>query len=383
MSAILIISVCVFALIGALAGFFRKFTRTSFWGISVLIALLFERMIGTSFKKNPDNYGLAVILTAVIVLLVISAVLLTLKRLLARAVEARRKLSEYRNFDERAESDELILNAVDSGDRREYKKQLRKKKKIKDSTGVWGILDRIFGTVSGCINALAGVGALIVFLLMFADLSGISALKDAFSSVLNSSGWDGFGKNVSLDLLVICAISFGIHMGYRGGISSAISILVVLGLVGGFGYGAWAIASGEACAGAVSALKNGVLSSLANTLGGTADIIAKAIIAVIIFLLSLVVIILVAIFLPKLIDRFRENKIFSAVDGVLGAIVMCAVVTALLLAFGGIAATLADLPFMAGFNEYAKGACLGDGLYSCNPLASAFKGLPIRGWFKD
>lgn len=379
MSAILITLVCVGAVVGALAGFFRKFTKTSFWGITVLLTLLFERMIGTSVKKESDSYGLAVILTAIIVLLVFAAVFLALQKLLERAVTARRKLSEYKNFDDRAESDALILNAVDNGDRHEYRKQLRKKKKIRDSAGIWGILDRIFGAVSGTFNVLVGVGAVMIFILLFADLSGISAIKNAFSTQLSSSNWAGLGTEIGLDMLIVCALSLGVFLGYRGGISSALSLVVVLGLVVGFGIASWSIASGEACAGTVEKLKSGQLSAL----GGMADVIAKAIVAAIIFMLSLVVIILVAIFLPKLIERFRENKVFIAVDGVLGAIFMCAVVTVLLLAFGGIAYTLNDLPFMAQFNGYAKQACIGDAIYSCNPMGSAFGGLPLHDWLKN
>ncbi|MDE7257031.1 MAG: hypothetical protein K2N50_03640, partial [Clostridia bacterium] len=76
MSALLIVLVCIGAVLGALAGFFRKFTKTSFWGITVLFALLFERVVGSSLKKSGGGYGLAVILTTVIVLLVLSAVFL-------------------------------------------------------------------------------------------------------------------------------------------------------------------------------------------------------------------------------------------------------------------------------------------------------------------
>ena len=115
-----------------------------------------------------------------------------------------------------------------------------------------------------------------------------------------------------------------------------------------------------------------MLSKLSGTLGGAADTLAKAVLALIIFALSLIVIILVAIFLPKLVDKFRENKVFNAVDGVLGAVFMCAVVTMLLLVFGGIAYTLNDLSFMAQFNEYAKHACIGDGIYALNPIGSSF-----------
>ncbi|MCM1438407.1 MAG: hypothetical protein NC131_04240 [Roseburia sp.] len=382
-SALLIVLVIVGTALGALAGFFRKFTKASFWGITVLLALLFERVVGSSVKKSGGGYGIAVILTTVIVLLVLSAVFLTLRELLKKAVEARKKLSEYQNFDERAENEELILNAVDNEDKKEYKKLLRKGKKLKNSAGVWGILDRIFGAVSGGINAICGIATVILFFMLFVDLSGIGALQNAFSVSLASSAWKGLGSDLALDLPLICAISLSIRIGYRGGISSVISTVVVLGLVAGFAAGAWAIASSEACKGAVEGLKNGMLSGLAGTLGGAADVVAKALIAVIIFALSLVVIILVAIFLPKVMEKFRESAVFCAVDGVLGAVLMCVVVIMLFLVFGGVAYTLHEVAFMERFNAFAAKAYLGDGIYSCNPMGSAFNGLPIRSWFKD
>lgn len=373
MTAILIALLIVCAVIGALAGFFRKFTKTSFWGITVLFALLFERMIGTSVKKESNGYGIAVILTAIIALLVFSAVFLGLQKLLAKAVAARRKFSEYKNYDDRAENDELILNAVDNGDRREYRRQLRKKKKIKDSAGIWGVLDRIFGVVCGTFNGLVGVGAVIIFVLLFADLSGISGLQNAFSSVLSSSSWQGLGTNVAFDLLIISTLSLSIRLGYRGGLSSSLCLFVVVGLVAAFGAAAWSIASSEAAAGAVDALKNGVLSSVAGTLGGLADTVAKAIIAAILFALSLIIIIIVAIFLPKLIDRFRENKIYVAVDGIFGAVFACAAIVGMMLVFGGVAYALSGLEFMSRFNGYAKQACIGDALYACNPLGETLR----------
>ncbi|MDE6849728.1 MAG: hypothetical protein K2J54_00185, partial [Clostridia bacterium] len=271
----------------------------------------------------------------------------------------------------------------DSQDKREYKKLLRKSKKIKDSAGGWGVLDRIFGAVSGCVNVICGLGTVILFLLLFVDLSGISVLQNAFSGPLSSASWDGLGTDLALDLPLVCALSLSIRIGYKGGLSSAISTLVVLGLVVGFAAASWSIASSDACKGAVDSLKNGMLSGLANTLGGAADTLAKAVIAVIIFALSLIVIILAAIFLPKVMEKFRESKIFSAVDGVLGAVVMCAVVVMLLLVFGGTAYTLHDLAFMTKFNAYAANAHLGDGIYSCNPMGSAFNGMPFRGWFNN
>ena len=383
MSALLIVLVCVGAVLGALVGVFRKFTKTTFWGATVLLALLFERVVGSSVKKSGGGYGLAVILTTVIVLLVLSVVFLSLRELLKKAVEARKKLSAYQNYDEKAEYEELILNAVDSGDKREYKRLLKKSKKIKDSAGGWGVIDRIFGGVSGCVNAICGVGSVILFFLLFVDLSGISALKNAFSGPLSSASWKGLGTDLALDLPLVCALSLSILLGYKGGISSVISMVVVLGLVAGFAVASWSIASSEACKGAVESLKNGMLSGLAGTMGGAADTVAKAIIAAIIFALSLVVIVLVAVFLPKVMEKFRESKAFKAVDGVLGAVLMCAMLVMVMLVFGGIAYTLHDLSFMTKFNVYAAKANLGDGIYSCNPMGSAFSGLPLRSWFKN
>lgn len=381
MSTVFIISVCVVAVIGAAVGFFRKFTKTSFWGITVLITLLFERLIGSGVKKGSGGYGLAVILTAVIVLLLTSAVMLSVKHMLARAVNARIKLSEYQKYDERAENEELILNAVDSGDRREYKKQLRNGRKIKRSAGAWGVTDGVAGAVSGCINALTGIATVIVLILLFADLSSIEKVRNIFSASLSSASWLGTGRCLALDLPLICAFAISLRIGYNGGISSVLCIVVVLGLTVGFGAAAWSIACSDACAGAVEALKNGILSKISGSLGGATDMVARILIALIIFLLSLVVLILIAVFLPKIFDKFRESAVFGAVDGVLGAILLCAVVVMLFIVFGGIAYTLNDLPFMAQFNTYAGYAHLGDGVYTFNPMESSFKGMPIRGWF--
>ena len=128
-------------------------------------------------------------------------------------------------------------------------------------------------------------------------------------------------------------------------------------------------------------MQNGLLASFAGTLGDKTAVVARVIIALIIFLLSAVFVIIAGIFLPKLTEKFRENKVFTAVDGVIGAIVLCAVMAVILTAVGGVAYTLHDLDFMAEFNGYAFYSRLGDGMYSHSPMASLFKNLPLRGWF--
>ena len=169
MAAVLVILVCVATLAGAAAGFFRKFTKTSYWGVTVMLALLFESIIGAAVKKTSSGYGLALIISTVIILVVLSGVFGVLKKLLKNAVEARMQLSHYKNFDDKEENEALILAAVDSGDKRQYKKLLKQLKKIKDSAGVWGFIDRIIGAVSGGINGLVGMGTVVLCIVLFVD----------------------------------------------------------------------------------------------------------------------------------------------------------------------------------------------------------------------
>lgn len=345
------------------------------------MAILIQRMIGAAVKKDSSGYGLGVIIAAVVSLIVLTLVFSVLKKIVVRAAAARRTYSHYKNRDDVEKNDALILNAVDSGDKRQYRKQLKKGKKIKDSAGAWGVVDRVLGAVFGGVNLLLGVGLVIVAILLFADMSQIKFLSDAFSSALTSSGWNSLGVKFALDLPLIAILSLAIRAGFRGGISSFLCIFVVLGMVVGFGFAAYSIAASDMCAGAVEGLKNGLLSGVSGSLGGAADTIAKVVLAAIIFLLSLVFVIVIAIFLPKLVDRFRDNKVFSSIDGVLGAILFTGVLLALMIVVGGVAYTLNDLQFMEKLNEYNKYSHFADAIYSGNPLGDTFKNLPIRGWF--
>ena len=65
MSALLIIAVCIGVAIGAAVGFFRKFTKTSFCGVTALVTVLAVRALGGAVKKTTSGYGLAMILSAV------------------------------------------------------------------------------------------------------------------------------------------------------------------------------------------------------------------------------------------------------------------------------------------------------------------------------
>ncbi len=378
---ILIAVLGVAVLIGAVSGLVKGYAKTSFWGGTVLLALLIERLIGSGITKDSGGFAIAVIIATIASLLVLSALFASLRGVMERKMRARRTLSEYRNHDSLEENETLILNALDNDDKKEYKKLRKERKKIKIKTGVWGVLNRVFGALFGALNAFVGAFAAVAFIVLFVEISQISQVTAVFESFLVSGVWANMLGKVALDILTISVLSLAIRSGYKSGISSLLSTVIVIGLVVICAFASWNLASGEAMAGMVEGLENSLLSALPEMLGGMKHTIATVVTAVILFLLSLIVIIIVAIFLPKLVDKFKENKVFGAVDGVFGAIVFTVFIFGLLLAFGGVAYTLSDLPVMAKLNEYMDKSFFADCLYSCNPLESVFANLPLRSWF--
>lgn len=380
--ALLVITIAV-AVLGALAGFFRKYTRISVWGPTVALTILLLKLVASIVKKEPgkNTFGIAMLVATVVLIILFTLLLGALKKGVAKGAASKAVYSHYKNTDDREENEEYILQAVDANDKKQYKKQLKKSRKIKDSTGGWGITDRLLGLVSGAVNAVMIVGTIIIAVLLFSDFSRISFLTDLFGDVLTSNAWTTFGYSVALDVLLIGALTGIVRTGYKGGICSVISLVVILGMVVGFAFASWSIAGSDACAGAVEGLKNGLLSGISGTLGSLSDTIAKVILALFIFLLSLILVVLVGIFLPKLLNKLKEGKVFSVIDGVFGAIVMTAIILAILIVVGAIAYTLNDLEFMAKLNEYNKLSNFSDAIYTYNPLGGVFDGLPIHDWF--
>lgn len=382
MSAILIVLVCVGAVTGAVVGYFKKFTKMSFWGVTSLITLLLERAIGAGIKKGNGGYSLSVLITTVVILMLLSLVAVILKKLLQKAVDSRKRLSHYKNFDNVEESEALILTAVDSGDKRQYRRELRKRRRIKDSAGGWGIVDGVLGAFSGSLNVLMLLGSVILVTLMLADISGLQIADLIYGRVLSSGSWQGLGRCLAFDMPLICVLALTLRIGYKSGLTSILGLVVIVGMLVSFAFASWSIACSDMCAGAVEGLKNGLLSGVSGILGSNVYTVAKFILAAIIFILSLVFVILAGICIPKICDKIRESKTFYAIDGVAGAFVLCTAVIALITLFGGTAYTLADLPFMTGFNTYADYAHFGDCFYAYNPFNALFKILPLRGWFK-
>ncbi len=382
MGIILILVLIAAIIIGAVSGLVKGYAKTSFWGGTVIFTVLLERLIGGGIAKDSGGFAIAVMIATVVSLLVFTLLFATVKKIMNGKIEARRTLSEYENHDALEENETLILCAVDDNDKKAYKKLTKQRKKIKAKNGGWGVVNRILGVLFGMLNAFIGAFIFIAFVALFVEFAQIEVMTNMFSGFLESGIWPSFFGKIALDVIVISVLSLAIRSGYNSGVSSVLSVVVILALAVAFGFASWNIANGEAMAPMVEGLENGLLSALPD-LGEMKHTIAVVATAVILFLLSLIVIIIVAIFLPKLVDKCRENKVFGAVDGVFGAIVFTVFIVALMLVFGGLAYTLNDLPAMAKLNEYMGNSYFADCLYSCNPLGAIFENLPIRSWFGE
>lgn len=167
--------------------------------------------------------------------------------------------------------------------------------------------------------------------------------------------------------------------------------MLVLGLIIGAGALSYYLAFNAqdfiAVAGNLEGKLAGVLEGAAdilNAIGLSTRKIAQLIIGTGMFLLMLVAVILIAVFVPKLIDRARDGVIFRSVDGVFGAIVLTTFTFGLLFVVGAFANGLHDLAIMDGFNSYFQKSGVATYIYDRNLLNSfgVMTDLPFKEWLQ-
>lgn len=371
----------VVAVICAVAGLIKGVTKTSFWGCTVLLTLLIERTIGASVSKDGKGFATAVLIATFASLLIFTVLFSLFRKLVNGRMKARRTLSEYENYDLLEENETRILSAVDENDTYAYKQLRKERKKIKTTSGGWGVVNRIVGAVAGLLNGFVGAFIFVSIVALVADLAQISFLYDAFESFLTSATWANAFGAIALDMIIIGVLGLVAASGFKSGVSSIISALIIFGLVVLFGYASFGLASSEAASGMVQGMENGMLAGVPEIFPGLKRLIAVGITTAIFFLFSLIAVVVVAILLPKLAAKFNDNKVLSIIDGVFGVILFTAVIFGLFLAVGGIAYTLNDFAVMVKVNGYMGKSFLADCAYSRNPLAQVFEKLPVRNWF--
>lgn len=379
LTTIFIIAISVFAAIGAVIGIFKKATGLPFWGATVLLSVLVSWLVDMLVPADNGAYS-----WLVLGITVGSAVLFTLffggvKKFLQKRIDNAKEYSHYKNTDKLEENKEYVLNAVDGNDKKQYRKLRKKRRKIKDSSGGWGVVNRLLGFIFGGVEWLVAVGSIVCMLLLFVEFSGITALQELsfVQEMLATAAWVDIGSKFAIDMLLVGTIVIALKVGFNRGIFHYVTVLVVLAMLGGFGYASWAIATSVDCSG----LQTGLLSQLNDINPDAAAIVAQVIVAAIIFLLSLIIVIITGILLPKLINKYRDNDAFYVADGILGAVVSVAILLAVYIALGGIAYTLNDLSFMSKFNAYEAQSTFANTFYALNPVQSWFANVPIRSWF--
>ncbi len=388
---VIICCIVFFAALGAGIGVVKGFTNVKSWAVELLFTGLIGIPIARLITKKMSGVAPAFITLGITVLLVVlfMALFILLRKLLSKAIKKRKELWDYQHYDEQTDETEKILTAANTENKKEYKKLTKHRHKSK--AGVWGVLDRTFGGITlalkgAMLTAIFAAAILTVFNLTRLASEG-GALYGAFGSMYATGAWKFF-SNFLFDFLAIGIIMLCVRSGYYSGISSAVWTLVVIFLVVGSAIVAWQMAFklddfvtvAEGLAEKLEGSLSGVTSAL-EKIKITPLKLAQAIIAIAIFLLMLVFVILIAIFVPRLIDRAREGTVFSIVDGVLGAIAMTVTVLALLLVVGAIANSMHDLAFMEVFNAYFKKSGIATYFYDRNLLNEmGILKLPISDW---
>lgn len=362
LSIIIIVLVVLAGVLGLIIGMFKGFTRVSSRSLELLLTgILVIPVIKAAFgEKGDGGSAVSALVITVVTVCVFMFAFMILRFVLKRKMEYRRKISYYKQYDEMEDNTEKILNAMGTDDKKAFKKLSNRK--FRQSAGVWGLIDRIFGSVTLAIKGVVVAGLVSASLIMVLDFTRLAqeggALFEFAGGIYVSEAWLFF-KNYIFDFIIIGLIALSIKSGYSGGMFSSLWSLVVIAMVVGVGFLAfWLSFNAPDFISVAEKMNVGLSESLAGmsdtleALGISTLTVAKIIIGLIVFVLMLIAVILIAIFIPKLIDKARDSLIFSTIDGILGAIMLTALTVGVLLLVGALANSLHDLEFMAIFNSY-------------------------------
>lgn len=388
MGIYIIIAVAVIAVLAFLFGFYRGYAKLSCWG-GVVIGTVLVSMIVNRYLGEFDERGIVMLAIAAFSMVVLTILCQLVRRYILRQMKSSGKLSFYRQYDDRTENDEHILVSLDKGDKKKYRKY--SKRKFSESRGAWGVVDRVFGGITFAVNTFVALAVLLSLALFIIDAAQITVAYNALSEIYENPAWTHFGFNYCLDIVIATLLCMCIRLGYKSGFVSALGTIVILGLFVGAGYLGYYLAFNvPAFASMADGLREGALAGvLANvepmlsTIGLSADMVAKIVVAAGLFIVFAIVVIIIAIFIPHAIEKLRKIKFVMAIDGVVGAIVLTGVVFFILLAVGAFVYEINDLAALKRFNDYMNASCLAKALYNDNIFntIAALQNLPIRSWF--
>ncbi len=347
---IVLIVLLVIAVIGLVIGFGKGFMEMSSWANEYVIATVGALLIGVFAGDMLAGYsswlGTVAVLGAGIVLLLVFMFLSSVFRKgFAKGVTSHRRKLGYVNMEAQKEADEGIVEALSRKDFRAYKKLTKaSRKKFKQHRGGWGFIDRLFGAITGAIKYFVVAALIITACLVVLDIipiaqDGVAISEKYLYSIFNTDIWTMVQPYI-MDFFLMGAVCACIRRGYKSGLFSGLWVLVAFCLVALGFYLSWLIVSGTGTFDSMAA-------SLANLIGmGESDmgtLIAQIILTAGLGIIFAIVIILVAIFVPRAIDAARDTKVFHLVDGILGAIVVTVIIVGILMFLFGMLSTLSGL----------------------------------------
>lgn len=380
---VIICCIVLFTLLGGGIGALKGFTKVKSWAIELLLIggigipigrLITGKVSGGTPVAASVTLGITVFLTVLFM-----AAFIVLRFVMAKGIEKRKQRSYYEHYDELNDNTEQILTAIGTEDKKQYKQLLKhKKRKIKQTGGVWGILDRVFGGVALAIQGAVLTGIVAAVFISVVDFSRLAqdggALHAVMGKIYTGGTWKLF-RGCLFDFFVIGIIMLCIRSGYSGGLTSSVWGIFIVVLVVGAGLLSWQLTTHvdefkivtDNLAANINAKLSGA-SGILDKVKITPDLLAKIIIAAGLFALMLIAVVIVAIFGPKLIDKARDGFVFRTVDGVLGAIVATIIGLALMLVVGAVVNSLHDFAFMDVFNAYFGKSGIATHIYNRNML---------------
>ncbi len=347
-SIAIISSLAFFAVLGLIVGLVKGFAKSGSWAVEYLLATVIAVAASGFISETLGDDGIAgfaVTGVAIVIFLLFSLISGILRKVFAKNKEKRKG-------------------------------------------GFGNACNRLFGGFATAVKGAVFAGAVAAAVLTVLDFAQLESVGETFGEIYASEAWATF-KPYIMDFLVVGVITASLSCGYSNGISSVLWSIIVLGLVAGAGYLSYHLAFNvEAFQGAAASLENtliGVLGDMTEAINGsgiTTLAIAQGILTAGLFFGMLVFVIMLAIFVPKMINVARDGKIFCAVDGIFGAMIACAVALGALMFVGGVLQTISDLEFMNVFTSYFDDSKIAVFYYTRNSFAALgiMPEIPLRDW---
>lgn len=397
----------VFAVAGLFTGFVKGFTRVKSWAVELSLTCILGICISNLIKSdNPVVKAAASLAVTLILLCLFMVNFAVLRKVLSKKIErniqkhneqleaqvaAEGELpAEYGSFEEpyaqpeyESETEMISVTGIEEAQTAQPEKKKREKKPRAYSGGGYKIADRVLGSFTLAVKGAAISLIFFSILLAIIDFSRLAAdggsLNGIFGSLYTGKFWLGY-RNYIFDIIIVGIIMISIKSSYARGLTSAVWMLTVIALVAGAFALAYHLAFNvpefvNAADGLYAHLFADIPESLQEII--TVDV-AKIIICALVFIFLLIAVILVAVFVPKLIDSARDGAVFSNVDGILGAIFVTAFILALLFVVGAVLKPFGSLGFMEAFNVYFEKSGIATYFYNNNPIEF---NIPVTEWF--